>query len=323
MDQYLSTLGTEKQNDATKEIDLCSTLEMVTLMNGQDMEVPKAVESQLLQIAQAVDLLYHALKKGGRMIYVGAGTSGRLGVLDASECPPTFSTPPEMVQGYIAGGDRALRNAVEGCEDSREEGEQVIRQAGVSSRDVVIGITASGSAAYVLAAVEEARRRNAKTIGVVTNTGTPLAALCDVCIAPDVGPEVIAGSTRLKSGTAQKLVLNMLTTCTMIKLGKVYGNLMVDLNPGNQKLQDRARRMICKVTGVDEGQAAEALQQAGNSTKLAIMMLKSGLSRSQAEQTLANADGVLRQALSVLGKDAADDCVMNSRKAENKILQED
>lgn len=297
MNQYLSALGTEKQNEATKDIDLCSTLEMVTLMNHQDMQVPRAVEAQLPQIAMAVDLLHGALSRGGRMIYVGAGTSGRLGVLDASECPPTFSTPPEMVQGFIAGGDRALRNAVEGCEDSREQGVQTIQQAGVSGKDVVVGITASGSAMYVLAALEEARCRGAKTIGVVTNPGTPLADLCDVCIAPDVGPEVITGSTRLKSGTAQKLVLNMLTTCTMIKLGKVYGNLMVDLSPGNRKLYDRAQRIISRVTGADEEQALQALQEADNSTKLAIMMLKSKLPKAQAEQRLAEHGGILRRAL--------------------------
>lgn len=297
MDQYLSKLGTEKRNEATRDIDLCTTLEMVTLMNQQDMEVPKAVASQLPQIAQAVDILHEALRNGGRMIYVGAGTSGRLGVLDASECPPTFSTPPEMVQGFIAGGDQALRNAVEGCEDSREQGVETVQKAAVCEKDVVVGITASGSASYVLAALEEARSRGAKTIGVVTNRGTRLQALCDVCIAPDVGPEVITGSTRLKSGTAQKLVLNMLTTCTMVKLGKVYGNLMVDLNPSNRKLYDRAQRIIREVTGVSEEQAARALKEADNNTKLAIMMLESGLPREEAQKKLAQHGGVLRRAL--------------------------
>lgn len=300
MDQYLSALGTEKSNEATQDIDLCSTLEMVTLMNRQDMEVPRAVQAQLPQIARAVDILHEALRAGGHMIYVGAGTSGRLGVLDASECPPTFSTPPQLVQGFIAGGDTALRNAVEGCEDSREQGVQAVRDAQVGPRDVVVGITASGGAPYVLAAVEEARRRGAATIGVVTNPGTKLAALCDVCIAPEVGPEVIAGSTRLKSGTAQKLVLNMLTTCTMVKLGKVYGNLMVDLNPSNQKLMERARRIICQVAGVGENRADEALAEAQGSTKLAIMMLKSGLSCGEAARLLESSGGVLRRALGAL-----------------------
>jgi N-acetylmuramic acid 6-phosphate etherase len=312
MDQYLSKLGTEKRNEATRDIDLCTTLEMVTLMNQQDMEVPKAVASQLPQIAQAVDILHEALRNGGRMIYVGAGTSGRLGVLDASECPPTFSTPPEMVQGFIAGGDQALRNAVEGCEDSREQGVETVQKAAVCEKDVVVGITASGSASYVLAALEEARSRGAKTIGVVTNRGTRLQALCDVCIAPDVGPEVITGSTRLKSGTAQKLVLNMLTTCTMVKLGKVYGNLMVDLNPSNRKLYDRAQRIIREVTGVSEEQAARALKEADNNTKLAIMMLESGLPREEAQQKLAQHGGVLRRALADI---ETPDTVLHSRMA--------
>ena len=312
MDQYLSKLGTEKRNEATRDIDLCTTLEMVTLMNQQDMEVPKAVASQLPQIAQAVDILHEALRNGGRMIYVGAGTSGRLGVLDASECPPTFSTPPEMVQGFIAGGDQALRNAVEGCEDSREQGVETVQKAAVCEKDVVVGITASGSASYVLAALEEARSRGAKTIGVVTNRGTRLQALCDVCIAPDVGPEVITGSTRLKSGTAQKLVLNMLTTCTMVKLGKVYGNLMVDLNPSNRKVYDRAQRIIREVTGVSEEQAARALKEADNNTKLAIMMLESGLPREEAQQKLAQHDGILRRALADI---ETPDTVLHSRMA--------
>lgn len=312
MDQYLSKLGTEKRNEATRDIDLCTTLEMVNLMNQQDMEVPKAVASQLPQIAQAVDILHEALRNGGRMIYVGAGTSGRLGVLDASECPPTFSTPPEMVQGFIAGGDQALRNAVEGCEDSREQGVETVQKAAVCEKDVVVGITASGSASYVLAALEEARSRGAKTIGVVTNRGTRLQALCDVCIAPDVGPEVITGSTRLKSGTAQKLVLNMLTTCTMVKLGKVYGNLMVDLNPSNRKLYDRAQRIIREVTGVSEEQAARALKEADNNTKLAIMMLESGLPREEAQQKLAQHGGVLRRALADI---ETPDTVLHSRMA--------
>lgn len=300
MNEYLSALGTERINEETRDIDLCTTLEMVTLMNRQDMEVPKAVQTQLPQIAQAVDILYQALSSGGRMMYVGAGTSGRLGVLDASECPPTFSTPPELVQGFIAGGDTALRNAVEGCEDSSEQGVQIVRDAAVTEKDVVIGITASGSAAYVLGAMQEARTRGAACIGVVTNPETRLGGLCDVCIAPDVGPEVITGSTRLKSGTAQKLVLNMLTTCTMIKLGKVYGNLMVDLNPSNTKLFDRAQRIIQEVTGASEECAAKALQDAGNSTKLAIMMLESGLPRAQAEALLDTHGGVLRKALNAL-----------------------
>ena len=297
MNQYLSNLGTEKRNEATRNIDLCTTMEMVTLMNEQDMEVPIAVKSQLPQIAEAVDRITSALRSGGRLFYFGAGTSGRLGVLDASECPPTFSTPPELVQGFIAGGDTALRSPVEGCEDSCDQGVADVEKAGVNSKDVVVGITASGSAPYVLAVVQEARSRGAVTIGVATNSHTRLKEIVDICIAPQVGPEVITGSTRLKSGTAQKLVLNMLTTCSMIKLGKVYGNLMVDLHPSNSKLINRAHRIICEVTGADETQAALALEQAGNNTKLAIMMLESGLDKEAAQKLLEANGGVLRQAL--------------------------
>ncbi|MEG1068967.1 MAG: N-acetylmuramic acid 6-phosphate etherase [Ruthenibacterium sp.] len=297
MDSYFQALGTEQINRETSDIDLCTTLEMVTLMNQQDAQVPKAVNAVLPQIAQAVDLLHSALSGGGRMIYLGAGTSGRLGVLDASECPPTFSTPADLVQGYIAGGDIALRQAVEGCEDSREQGCETIVSAGVTAKDVVIGITASGSAPYVLAAIEEAKKRGAATIGVVTNSNTRLAEICDICIAPLVGPEVLTGSTRLKSGTAQKLVLNMLTTCTMIQLGKVYHNLMVDLSPSNDKLRDRAQRIIQLVTGVDEQTAILALYNAGNNTKLAIMMLQSGLSAEKARILLEAHGGLLRKAL--------------------------
>lgn len=304
MNDYLCGLGTEKVNERTRDIDLCTTLEMVSLMNQEDRLVPLAVQAELPRIARAVDVIHRCLAGGGRMIYVGAGTSGRLGVLDASECPPTFSTPPELVQGYIAGGDTALRNAVEGCEDSTDQGTQTICDANVGEKDVVVGITASGGAPYVLAAVQEARRRGAATIGVVTNAGTKLASLCDICIAPQVGPEVITGSTRLKSGTAQKLVLNMLTTCAMIKLGKVYGNLMVDLNPSNQKLCDRARRIVGRVAGVGEHTAQQALDAAGGSAKLAIMMLKSGLPCETARQRLAASGGVLRRALAGLGETA-------------------
>lgn len=300
MNRYLSNLGTEKRNETTWNIDLCTTMEMVSLMNEQDMEVPKAVRTQLPQIAQAVDVITAALRSGGRMLYFGAGTSGRLGVLDASECPPTFSTPPDLVQGFIAGGDKALRCPVEGCEDSSDQGVTDVDKAGVTGQDVVVGITASGSAPYVLAVIREARARGAATIGVVTNPNTRLEKICDICIAPQVGPEVITGSTRLKSGTAQKLVLNMLTTCSMIKLGKVYGNLMVDLNPSNNKLVNRAQRIICEVTGVCEEKAAEALAQAGNSTKLAIMMLESNLGPDEARVLLEANGGVLRQALAVL-----------------------
>lgn len=297
MNNNYADLVTENVNPQTRDIDLCSTEEMVRLINREDMNVPLAVEKETGHIVQAIDLLHEALSNGGRMFYIGAGTSGRLGVLDASECPPTFNTDPDLVQAYIAGGDSALRTSAEACEDNRYEGMNTIIKAGVRKGDVVIGITASGSAAFVLGAIEKAKELGAATIGVVTNTNTRLSHLCDICIAPVVGPEVITGSTRLKSGTAQKLVLNLLTTCTMIKLGKIYGNLMVDLKPTNQKLMARAIRIIQMVCDVSEETASMALQKAGNSSKLAIMMLKTGLSAEDAKRILDENGGMLRKAI--------------------------
>ena len=244
-----------------------------------------------------MDLIYQCFKKGGRLIYLGAGTSGRLGVLDASECQPTFGVSPEMVQGYIAGGDTALRCPVEGCEDSEADGRNLADSLEVGETDVVVGITASGSAPYVLAALRRAKERGSVTIGVCTNAHSRLEALCDVTIAPLVGPEVISGSTRMKSGTAQKMVLNMLTTCSMIKLGKVYGNLMVDLKASNRKLEDRAKRLIIHATGVDPACAGRALEAAGGHVKLAILMIKSGLDAPSAGALLERCEGRLAQAI--------------------------
>jgi len=297
VDSYLKDLTTEKINSNTLNIDECNTEEMLKLINDQDKLVPMAIRKEIPNIAKAVDVLYTSLKNGGRMFYIGAGTSGRLGVLDASECPPTYGTDPQMVQGYIAGGDVALRTAVEGCEDDPVAGEQLIKNCGVTDKDVVVGITASGSAMFVLAAIQSAHKIGAHTVGLVNNENSKLSDLCDVCIAPIVGPEVIIGSTRMKSGTAQKLVLNMLTTCTMIKLGKVYGNLMVDLRATNNKLYDRARRIVCSVTDVDDKKAGQVLLQAGNNTKLAIMMIKTGLDAEDAQQVLDRHDGRLKAAI--------------------------
>lgn len=288
---------TESVNSATLAIDSCSTLEMLTLINDQDRTVPDAVRTQLPYITQAVDLIVDHLQHGGRLIYVGAGTSGRLGVLDASECPPTFSTPPELVQGYIAGGDAALRTAVEGCEDNTDAGAALATSLSLTEHDVVVGITASGTAPYVLGAVAAAREAGAATIAVVNNEDTPLSQLCDVAIAPVVGPEVILGSTRMKSGTAQKLVLNMLSTGTMIRMGKVYGNLMVDVHVSNRKLYDRAIRIIVRATQADQDTAREALEAAGQNVKTAILMLKTGLSPEDARQKLAQCGGFLAQAI--------------------------
>ncbi|MGG4047901.1 N-acetylmuramic acid 6-phosphate etherase [Paenibacillus favisporus] len=297
MDEYLAGLTTEGINDKTLSIDECSTEEMVRLMNEQDSKVPAAVAAEIPQIVRAVDTLHHVLKNGGRMFYVGAGSSGRLGVLDASECPPTFGVDPLLVQGHIAGGDGALRTAVEGYEDNAEEGVALIERCGVTDKDAVIGISASGSATFVIAALKKAGEIGAATIGVVNNKNSKVEHVCDVCIAPVVGPEVIMGSTRLKAGTAQKMVLNMLTTCTMVKLGKTYNNLMVDLKASNIKLRDRSVRIIKTATGVDDKTALSYSESASMNCKLAIMMIKTGLDAQAAEQALDQAEGSLKKAI--------------------------
>ncbi|MEK3903754.1 MULTISPECIES: N-acetylmuramic acid 6-phosphate etherase [unclassified Paenibacillus] len=297
MNDYLAGLTTEAVNPDTLMIDECTTEQMVQLMNQQDALVSAAVANEIPQIARAVDILHHRLSAGGRMFYIGAGTSGRLGVLDASECPPTFGTDPSMVQGYIAGGDIALRNAVEGCEDDDEAGTALVDSIGVTDQDVVIGISASGSARFVIAALAKAKTLGAATIGVCNNKGSKFEPIADICISPVVGPEVISGSTRLKAGTAQKLVLNMLTTCTMVKLGKTYNNLMVDLKASNYKLVDRSLRIIMNTTGVDTQAASETLEKAGMNCKLAIMMIKTGLDAKAAEEALEANGGRLKQAI--------------------------
>lgn len=302
VDEYLSGLTTEKINEKTLEIDESTTEQMLHLMNEQDALVPSAVAEEIPQIVKAVDILHHAIKNGGRMFYVGAGSSGRLGVLDASECPPTYGIDPDIVQGHIAGGDGALRTAVEGYEDNAEEGIALIERCGVTAKDAVVGITASGSAQFVIAALKKAQEIGAATIGVVNNKNSKLEPVCDVCIAPVVGPEVIMGSTRLKAGTAQKLILNMLTTCTMVKLGKTYNNLMVDLKASNIKLKDRSVRMIREATGVDEQTAISHLESAFMNCKLAIMTIKTGLNAKEAEELLARHDGSLKKAIRSFSK---------------------
>lgn len=294
---YYEGLTSEEANPNSVEIDEADTEEILRIINTEDMLVAVAVQSQISQIGKAVDAIYAAIKNGGRLIYIGAGTSGRLGVLDASECPPTFGTPPELVQAYIAGGDRALRYAVEGAEDDGEAGIEQMRVLHVTNRDIVVGITASGAAPFVLGALEEAKRRGADTVGVVTNKDTVLSAVAQITIAPVVGPEVVTGSTRMKSGTAQKLVLNMLTTAVMIKLGKVYKNMMVDLHASNQKLYQRAVRMVTWITGAPEETAKHALEKANGHVKLAAMLLKTGLSPEEAQKALDACEGHLGAAL--------------------------
>lgn len=298
-----NNLTTEEINPLSVDIDQWDTAEIVARINEQDKLVAEAVSREMEPIINAVDSIYYRMKKGGKLYYIGAGTSGRLGVLDASECPPTFSCSPEMVQGYIAGGDTALRYAVEGAEDDEDAGSELIREKNVGSNDIVVGITASGGAPFVVGAVKQAKELGALTIALVNNNSSVISEICDITIAPIVGPEVISGSTRMKAGTSQKMVLNIISTTVMIKMGKVYGNLMVDLKANNKKLHQRSIRMIQTATNISEQQAENYLEEAGGHVKLAIMMIKSGLSKKQAEQLLNQKDGHLREALQDLKKE--------------------
>jgi len=303
--EQLQELLTEQRNPSSMEIDRASTEEILRIINNEDKKVAYAVEKEIPFIAQAVELIVDALKQGGRLIYAGAGTSGRLGVLDAVECPPTFGADPAMIQGIIAGGREAMFHAVEGAEDRSALAVQDIKAIKVDKRDVVCGIAASLRTPYVGAALKEAKSRGAKTIIITTNPRQKLsepaflelAKSIDVAICPEVGPEVIMGSTRMKSGTAQKMVLNMLTTATMIRLGKVYENMMVDLQMTNEKLKERAKRILMIATGATYEQAAEALVQSLFHVKTALVMLKLGITREQAEERLKLANGFVRLAL--------------------------
>jgi N-acetylmuramic acid 6-phosphate etherase len=290
-------LLTEQRNPRTEALDQLSLLELVQVMNDEDRRVPEAVGRVLPQIAQAVEGIAERLRRGGRLLYFGAGTSGRVGILDAVECLPTFNTPPEQVRGFIAGGPAALTRPVEGAEDDAEAGAADVRAAAVSAQDAVVGLTASGRTPYVLGAVRAARERGAFTAGVVCSVPSPLEPFVDVLIAPLVGPEIIAGSTRLKAGTAQKLVLNMLSTATMVQLGKVYGNLMVDVRATNAKLRDRAVRIVMAAAGADRATAEAALARAGGECKVAIVMLLAGVDRAEAEWRLAHSGGRVRHAV--------------------------
>ena len=289
---------TEQQNLNSVDIDLKSTSEIVQIFHEEDQKAIKAVEAESETIAHAIELCVAAFRAGGRLFYVGAGTSGRLGVLDASECPPTFSTPPEMVQGIIAGGDAALRRSVEGEEDKPEKGALAVRERQLTARDVLVGIASSGRTPYVIGALEEAHTIGATTIFLCcVPPPEQLKGWVTHFITPIVGPEIIAGSTRLKAGTATKLVLNMLTTVSMIKLGKVYNNLMVDVHASNTKLVDRSIRIVQAVTGVDTELAEEALTRAGGRAKLAIVMLAKELNPTDANTLLEEHGGFLRRIL--------------------------
>lgn len=293
---------TEARNPATEQIDTLSTLEMVRLINAEDARVAEAVAVELPQIAAAIDAIAERMRRGGRLIYIGAGTSGRLGVLDASECPPTFGTPPELVVALIAGGTRAITDAVEGAEDDAEAGAQGIAALGVGPQDSVVGIAASGRTPYVIGGMAEARWRGALVISLATNRPAPLEELAMIAIAPLVGPEVIAGSTRLKSGTAQKMVLNMLSTGVMIRLGKTFSNLMVDVQPTNAKLRARARRIVAQAgesagRPISEEEAGAMLEACGGEVKTAIVALLAQVTPEEARARLAAAGGVVRGAL--------------------------
>lgn len=286
----LNTIKTEQRNEKTMHIDQMSTLDMVTLINDEDKKVALAVEAELPRIAAAVDIIAARLKQGGRLIYSGCGTSGRLGVLDAVECPPTYSTDPNMVVGLIAGGYGAMFKAVEGAEDDPELGQKDLRDISFSAKDVLVGIAASGRTPYVLGAMAYAKELGADVISVCCSPGSPVAAAADIAIVPAPGPEVVTGSTRMKSGTAQKMVLNMLSTGAMIKLGKVYGNLMVDVKPSNEKLVQRCIRIVCTAAGVEEHEAVAALEKCGYRPKVAIVMLLVGVDENEALELLKKSD---------------------------------
>jgi N-acetylmuramic acid 6-phosphate etherase len=293
----LSHLVSEGRNPETMDIDLLPSLEIVQRINQQDQQVPLAVEKVLPEIAQAVDKITAAFKVGGRLVYMGAGTSGRLGVLDASECPPTFGVSDQMVIGLIAGGPEAILKAKEGAEDSPEFGVEDLKSINFSAKDVVVGIAASGRTPYVIGALEYANDIGATTVALSCNPDSTIADIAQIAISPVVGPEALTGSTRLKSGTAQKLVLNMLTTASMIRLGKSYQNLMVDVKATNKKLVARAARIVMQATDCDKSLATETLEKTDYDVKLAILMLLTGMELSQAKSQLEKQDGFLRKAV--------------------------
>ena len=293
----LKKIATEQRNPNTMNIDTLSTLDMIRLINQEDHNVAKAVGLVAEQIAQAVDVIADRLSKGGRLIYCGAGTSGRLGILDAVECPPTYSTEPEMVQGLIAGGYPAIFKAVEGAEDRKELGVEDMKGINFATGDVLVGIAASGRTPYVLGCMEYAKELGAATVSVTCCPGSVLDSFADIGIAPAPGPEVVTGSTRMKSGSAQKMVLNMLSTGAMIKLGKVYGNLMVDVKPSNEKLIRRCVTIVCTAAECDEATATAALEACEYRPKIAIVMVLMGVDAAKAKEMLENAGGRVAKVL--------------------------
>ena len=290
--------GTEDRNRASMALDQMSCEEIIRLMNREDQRMVKAVEAVLPKVAAVAQRAEEALKSGGRLIYVGAGTSGRLGVLDASECPPTFGVSPDVIVGVIAGGDTALRNAVEGAEDDAAQGAEDMKRIHLAPRDMVLGIAASGRTPYAIGALRYAGQIGCATAALVNNAGSAMAEIADFVIDPDTGAEVLTGSTRLKAGSSQKLILNMISTSVMVRLGKVYENLMVDVRPTNDKLRARAERIVLQATDANPDDAAKALREAGGNAKLAITMLLLGVSRDKAEAALQKSEGHIRQAVS-------------------------
>lgn len=297
----LEQLPTEQLNPSSADLDLKSPLEIARIINAEDAIVAGVVARALPQIARGIDWITDALGSGGRLIYVGTGTSGRIAALDASECPPTFNVSPSTVQFVMAGGVRALSRAVEANEDSRELGMREIRKKKPGKKDVVIGIAASGRTPFTVAAVEYARKAGAKTIALACNPGSPLEKAAELAIVVETGPEVVSGSTRMKAGTAEKLVLNMLSTGAMVKLGYVYGNLMVNLHQKNTKLTERAVTIVARALGIEREKAREALQRAGRDVPIAIVMAKAGVSRAKADQALKDSRGHVRRAIALAG----------------------
>ena len=285
----LGKLTTESRNQNTLDIDKVSTIEMLTKINEEDKKVAIAVEKEIPQIANAIDATVERMQSGGRLIYIGAGTSGRLGILDASECPPTYGVSEELVQGVIAGGHKAIFRAQEGAEDSKELAVKDLKERNLNENDVVVGIAASGRTPYVIGALEYANEIGALTVSVTCNADSEVSKCAKISIAPVVGPEVVTGSTRLKSGTAQKLVLNMLSTGSMIKLGKVYGNLMVDVQTTNEKLVERAKKIVSEATGLSIEESTKVLNETNFDVKLAIFMILSNLDKNEAKGYIAKA----------------------------------
>lgn len=298
----LENLATEHKNPASEFIDQVSTFSMLQIINNEDKKIAPAIEAILPQIAAAVDTITAHLTKGGRLFYIGAGTSGRLGILDAAECPPTYGTDPELVQGIIAGGPTAILTAQEGAEDSVSLAVDDLKAKALTASDVVVGIAASGRTPYVIGGLTYAREIGAVTISIACTPGAPIASLADIALTPDIGPEVITGSTRMKAGTAQKLILNMLSTGTMIHLGKVYGNLMVDVKASNKKLEERARYIVMEATGCDRPTSIQKLKEAQGQAKVAVFMLLSGTSVDKAAKLLDEAHGFVAIALKNLTK---------------------